>query len=87
MPTIFDIIKRLTIFSIKDVFSNSILLLEGKDGEDCQVDLKNYILCYLLIDNFIYPKSKVVTNDLIYFLCGKKLLPCYSIINVKMNYI
>jgi hypothetical protein len=45
---------------VKDILPNGVLLLEGKDGQECRNNPKNYVPCHLPIKRTIYPKLVMV---------------------------
>jgi len=63
---------RHTIFCVKDVLLSGILLLEGKDGQECREHFKNCTPCHLSIEGFVHPELIVVSIVLPYYMCGKK---------------
>ena len=45
---------------IKDILSSGVLILEGKDGQECKDNTKNCAPCHLPIKDIIYPELAVV---------------------------
>lgn len=69
VPTTFNVKIGYIFLDIKDVLSSSILLLEGKNGQEY---LKNCTPSYLLIYDSIHLKLVVVPIGLFYFICNQK---------------
>jgi len=67
-----DVKARCTILHVKDVLSTSILLLEGKDGWECQEHSKNCAPYHLLVEDFAHSKLAVVLVGLSCYVCGEK---------------
>lgn len=64
--------SRRTIFRVKYVLPSGILLLKGKDGQECREYFKNYAPSYLSIEGTLHPELAVVSEGLSCFVCIKK---------------
>lgn len=64
VPLILNIKVARIILCVKNILPNDILLLKGNDGVKYWKHSKYFALCYLLIDNSIYPKLIIVPHDL-----------------------
>uniref|UniRef100_A0A7I4F635 Integrase catalytic domain-containing protein n=2 Tax=Physcomitrium patens TaxID=3218 RepID=A0A7I4F635_PHYPA len=69
---IIQTIKRHIILHIKNLLSNGIFLLKGKDGQECWKHSKNCVPYHLHIDGSINLELIVMPIGLIYFICSKK---------------
>ena len=72
MPTTLDVKAGHTIFRVKKVLSNNVLLLEGKNGKECREYSKNCASCHLPIEGALHPKLAIVPEGLSCFVCGEK---------------
>lgn len=85
VSTTLDIKIRSTILLLKNVLSNSILLLEGKNGQECQDHLKNCIPCHLHTNDSIHFKLELyqLAFFILYVVRRKKLLSGFCMINAN----
>ena len=72
VPTTLDIKARHTILCVKDILPSGILLLEGKDGQECQEHSKNCASCHLPIEGTLDPEWAVVLEGPPCFISGEK---------------
>lgn len=50
---------------MKDVLSSSILMLEGKNEQECQEYSKICVPCHLPIHEFVFSKLAIILDDII----------------------
>ena len=72
VPTTLDVKAGRTILQVNEVLLSGLLLLEGKDGQECHEHSKNYAPCHLSIEGTIHPKLAVVPEGLPCFICEEK---------------
>ena len=71
-PTTLDMKAGRTILRVKDILPSGVLLLEGKDGQECRDNTKNCAPCPLPIEGTIYPELAVVPANYRCVVCGEK---------------
>ena len=71
-PTTLDVKAGRTILRVKDILPSGVLLLEGKDGQECRDHTKNCAPCHLPIEGTICPKLAVVPTGYRCVVCGEK---------------
>ena len=71
-PTTLDVKAGRTILRVKDILPSGVLLLEGKDGQECRDNTKNCAPCHLPIEGTICPELAVVPAGYRYVVCGEK---------------
>ena len=74
-PTTLDVKAGRTILRVKDILPSGVLLLEGKDGQECRDNTKNCAPCHLLIKGTVYPKLVVVPPGYKCVVSGEKKDP------------
>ncbi len=70
-PTTLDVRAGRTILRVKAILPSGVLLLEGKDGQECRDNTKNCAPCHLPIEGTIYPELAVVPAGYRCFMCGE----------------
>ena len=71
-PTTLDVKAGRTILRVKDILPSGVLLLEGKDGQECRDNTKNCAPCHLPIEGTICPELAVVPAGYRCVVCGEK---------------
>ena len=59
-PTTLDVKAGRTILRVKEILPSGVLLLEGKDGQECRDHTKNCAPCHLPIEGIFSPELAVV---------------------------
>jgi hypothetical protein len=57
---------------VKDILPNDILLMEGKDRQECKDNQKNGAPCHLPIEGTIYLELSMVPIGYKYTICGER---------------
>ena len=71
-PTTLDVKVGRTILRVKEILPSVVLLLEGKDGQECRDHTKNYAPCHLPIEGIILPELVVVPAGYKCVVCREK---------------
>lgn len=66
-----DVKAKHTIFRVKDVIPNDILLIGRMLDKNVESIFKNCVLCHLPIDMTLHPELVVVPEGLYCFVCGE----------------
>jgi hypothetical protein len=70
-PTTLDVRAGRTILRVKAILPSGVLLLEGKDGQECRDNTKNCAPCHLPIEGTVYPELAMVPTEYKCFVCGE----------------
>ena len=71
-PTTLDVKAGRIILRVKEILPSGVLLLEGKDGQECRDNTKNCAPCHLPIEGTILPELVVVPAGYKSVVCGEK---------------
>ena len=66
-----DVKAGRTILRVKEILPSGVLLLEGKDGQECRDNTKNCAPCHLPIEGTVHPEMAVVPPGYRCFVCGE----------------
>ena len=71
-PTTLDMKAGRTILRVKEILPSGVLLLEGKDGQECKDNTKNYAPYHLPIKRTIFLELAMVLVGYKCVVCGEK---------------
>ena len=71
-PTTLDVKAGRTILKVKEILPSGVLLLEGKDGQECRDNPKNCAPCHLPIKGIVSLELVVVPTGYKCVVCGEK---------------